>query len=397
MKSCRCAVSGLVAGVALWVAVPGAVRACQVPVFRYALERWLSDPYELVVVTGPEGLSPAREQVLRALRAATTDQTSLVNLTLRVVAETAPPAGTSPPPETPRFELYYPAKLRPFLTADPIWRGAVTAENAARVLRSPARTELVKRLLAGDSAVWVLLETSDPGKNAAAAAALKGMIAEAAARLKIPEGVIGLHEIDAGRRPAPEEAENVLQARIPLKIAFSLLRVSRDDPEEAVLRGMLLHLEDDRGDYADQPLAFPVFGRGRALEPLIGAGLTRDNVLRASGYLCGPCSCVVKEQNPGVDLLIAANWDAALAGSEVVPDKVLPPLAGFPGPAATENAPSSDEASPGEALPLPPDAPPGAAPPAEGGLSPWEALGLVLLAVLAVIGIASWKMKRNTT
>jgi hypothetical protein len=318
--------------VLLWAALTGPGRACQVPVFRYALERWLSDPYELMVVTGAEGLTSAQKQVVQSLRAATTDAAFPVNLEVRTASEEKAVAGTdSPASETPRFELYYPAKLRPLLTEAPIWSGPITADNATRVLRSPARTELVKRLLAGDSAVWVLVEMGDRKTDAAAAATLQGLIETAATRLKIPEGVIGLHEIEAGRRPAPEEAENVLQARIPLKIAFSLLRVSRDDPAEAVFLAQLLHVENDLGDYADAPMAFPVFGRGRVIEPLIGAGLTRDNVLRASGYLCGPCSCVVKEQNPGVDLLIAANWDAALAGSEVVLDKVLPPLTGLPG------------------------------------------------------------------
>ena len=72
---------------------------------------------------------------------------------------------------------------------------------------------------------------------------------------------------------------------------------------------MLTHLEDDLGTFANEPMVFPVFGRGRVLEPLIGAGINKENVLEHSGYLCGACSCEIKDQNPGIDLLIAANWE----------------------------------------------------------------------------------------
>ncbi|MCB1088647.1 MAG: hypothetical protein KDM63_16535, partial [Verrucomicrobiae bacterium] len=75
-------------------------------------------------------------------------------------------------------------------------------------------------------------------------------------------------------------------------------------------------------------MVFPVFGRGRLLEPLIGKGVRSENVMEYATYICGACSCEVKDQNPGVDLLIAADWDTALHGSEVVIEKVLPPLEG---------------------------------------------------------------------
>lgn len=64
-------------------------------------------------------------------------------------------------------------------------------------------------------------------------------------------------------------------------------------------------------------MAFPVFGRGRILEPLIGKGIHEGNVLEHSTYLCGACSCEVKDQNPGIDLLMAANWDPVDTSPEV--------------------------------------------------------------------------------
>ena len=55
-----------------------------------------------------------------------------------------------------------------------------------------------------------------------------------------------------------------------LKVAFSLQRVSRVDPGETLLAHCLLGTEDDLED-TREPMAFPVFGRGRALLALVGA------------------------------------------------------------------------------------------------------------------------------
>ena len=55
-----------------------------------------------------------------------------------------------------------------------------------------------------------------------------------------------------------------------------------------------------------------IFGRGRALDALIGKGINADTIAEAAKFLCGACSCQVKRLNPGVDLLIAANWDTIL-------------------------------------------------------------------------------------
>ena len=41
------------------------------------------------------------------------------------------------------------------------WQASVTAENAARLVDSPLRQEIARRLLDGQSAVWVLLECGD--------------------------------------------------------------------------------------------------------------------------------------------------------------------------------------------------------------------------------------------
>jgi hypothetical protein len=49
------------------------------------------------------------------------------------------------------------------------------------------------------------------------------------------------------------------------------------------------------------------------LPPFIGKGVSRDNLIGCIEFVTGACSCTVKEQNPGVDLLIRYDWDSAAA------------------------------------------------------------------------------------
>ncbi len=97
-----------------------------------------------------------------------------------------------------------------------------------------------------------------------------------------------------------------------LSYEFSILPLSRTDPKEQILLVMLLNSEPDLHEYADEPMAFPVFGRGRVLCALVGAGIRADNIQEIIAFLTGPCGCEIKAMNPGVDLLMAANWDAAM-------------------------------------------------------------------------------------
>jgi len=68
-------------------------------------------------------------------------------------------------------------------------------------------------------------------------------------------------------------------------------------------------------------LIVPVFGRGRALEVIPAPQVNADLIHDLTEYLCGACSCQVKEQNPGFDLLLSTDWNDAIFGddSEVPP------------------------------------------------------------------------------
>ncbi|MCF6311069.1 MAG: hypothetical protein L3J39_01330 [Verrucomicrobiales bacterium] len=304
---------GLFAGGILW--------ACQVPVFRYALERWPADAYELVCVPAQGGLNAKEEAALKFLREAARDEDFPANITVRVDAEGENNSSAA------RMDLFYPIKMRGILD-EPIWSGDATLGNAQKVVQSPLRKELTKRILTGESAIWLLVESGDPKKDDAAEKALIEHAEKTVENLKLPDGVVGKNDTEKIKQVRPGDEANVLQSDVPLKIEFSVLRISRLDLKEQVFLEMLLNLESDLGEYSKEPMAFPVFGRGRIIEPLIGLGLNYNNVIEHSAYLTGACSCEVKDENPGIDLLIAMNWDAAMEGSQVIIDKMLPPLEG---------------------------------------------------------------------
>ena len=49
----------------------------------------------------------------------------------------------------------------------------------------------------------------------------------------------------------------------------------------------------------------------------------------ACKFIAGPCSCQVKNLNPGFDLLLSYNWDEAVDGSmisDAVPDESSEPV-----------------------------------------------------------------------
>ena len=71
---------------------------------------------------------------------------------------------------------------------------------------------------------------------------------------------------------------------------------------------MLLNVEDDLKGI-QEPMLFGVFGRFKALEPLLGKGITEENIGLMIDYLTAQCSCLIKDDLPGTDILFTGKWD----------------------------------------------------------------------------------------
>jgi hypothetical protein len=284
-----------------------------VPVFRYALEHWAADPYQAVVVHRG-ALTPEQETLLKELR----PEGLKANIALRTLdLDTARSDELASVPRAategtlPRLVLLTPKTAQfPGL----VWAGELTKENTAQLVDSPARRQIAERLGDGESAVWVLLEGKDRAASEAAAKVLQE-------RLAYLDSVLTLPKLD------PQDIVNGLVSvgQEDLRLEFSVLRLSREDPAERVFIQTLLATEPDLRDLTE-PMAFPVFGQGRALYALVGAGLKHETIDKAATFLIGKCSCQVKELNPGADLLFAANWKAMVKEQQTAAPE-LPALA----------------------------------------------------------------------
>jgi len=190
----------------------------------------------------------------------------------------------------------YPAFME---IAEPLWSAPLTEGNVVKLLRSPLRDATARHIIEGATAVWVLVESGEDERD------------KEVERLLREE----LRKMERALEPNLEEYESYLESLgmpMDLKARFPLVRLSRGDPEEALLLRMLFPpglLEGEKG-----PIAFPVFGRGRVLCALVGDELNELNIEDVCAFLIGGCTCQVKGMCPGWDLLISADWEAAVEG-----------------------------------------------------------------------------------
>jgi hypothetical protein len=286
-----------------WLLLPAAAPACNIPVFRYALERWRADRAEdryevLVFHRGP--LAATEQAALDKLRAVGDDRRNPANCDVAAVDLTA---GLDPGVRKvweaqkgatlPWVFVRYPDSdaSRP-----PLWAGPLDSPMLDQLATSPVRREIARRLMTGDSIVWLLLEGGDKARDQAAADTLARELARLEKEIKLPD-------------QADEPVK--LLSKLPLGLKFSVLRVARDNPEEQLLVATLLRANTDFTN-STRPVVFPVFGRGRFLDGIAGKEIKAAAVEDAATFLCGACSCVVKRLTPGVDLLLAADWDSIL-------------------------------------------------------------------------------------
>lgn len=294
-----------------------AASACSVPVFRYALERWPVAPYGALVIADVP-LTAAEQGALSLLKKASDGRSGTLNLTVRqwTSAELAKSAVVTvrPTPKAPGASLHLLFPVAERINV-PIWSGALSRASAKKLMDTPFRKSLAKKIVEGNSGVFILLECGDKAKDNAAAKALDGYLAEVTQALTLPAGVIATDGSVSGDGPASYDPIDRLQSAIPLKVAFTSLRLPRTGVDD-ILVALLMNLEADLKEYSDQPMVFGVYGRARVLPPLIGKGITLDNVGEISAFLTGACSCQVKSLNPGVDLLLGHDWDRAVFGEK---------------------------------------------------------------------------------
>jgi len=307
-------------GMLLCFVLVGSLLACSVPVFRYALERWPVDAYRLAVFHAGE-LSPA-QQVLRTrleqYREIGYGRPPLV-LQWVDVTEPIPEQLTTVWEEVRQTPAPQMVLLPPAMGGDEVvlWTAPLSTGSVDQLVDSPVRRDLAQRLIDGETAVWLLLRSGDREKDDALATTLTEGLREMEASLKLP------HQLD----PYDTEYDTALSEDIELKITFSVLPMDLDDPCETLLASVFKDIVTTAETPA-LPAVVPVFGRARALVFLDEADIELDTIAEICHFLVGPCSCQVKQLNPGVDLPLLVDWDAriiGMMGDEEIPTSLLVP------------------------------------------------------------------------
>ncbi len=286
-------------------------HACTIPVFRYALDRWPADNFRLEIAA-----TDAKDEAIgKFIRNYGTE--SALNLELARVQTGS-------------------RLLRPHAeetAAAPVWTGTLNPTTLAQLTNSPARTEIVRRLLAGDSATWVLVESSDRAANDEAAKTLEK-------RLRYLEQVAQLPAID------PTDPTSKLGPGPKLAVKFSVVRIRRDNAAEQPMLAMLAGPKSGLAG-TSEPWIATVFGRGRVLGAWPAKGFGDEQIEEVSLFLLGACSCQVKKLNPGWDLLLHADWDEQLRAMGYQPSEET--SAGKPGNRNTSLKPETVSISGGDA------------------------------------------------
>jgi len=299
--------------------------ATEIPVFRYALERWIPEAYTLII-THHDNLNEDQKKLLSDLDKVS--ETFLneayygaANLTVKAINPTKELPSMSERDQefvkkafngafsdTPQFAL-----ISPYPEAT-VWIDDFNTDNLKYLINSPVRQAIAHHIMRGITGVWLMVDGTDDAVNDAKEKELRTH--SAAMKDEIPPPKIG---------DSYKYGRHYVESKIPLLLEFEVIRIKADNPKEKCLLQILKNpavaksLSIKAEDIGVKPLAIPLFGRGRSFYGLIGDDIKQENIFHFCTYLLGNCSCQVKMQNPGIDFLFDAKWLLMVAGKVDVP------------------------------------------------------------------------------
>ncbi len=283
--------------------------ACTTPVWRYALEQWWPDPF-YIDVQRPDELTTNQQQAVDLLESSNEQKNTFANIVVDVVIDSSV--------NTPVLTVEYPGK--PGMEMDkPFWKTELTFESATNVLSSPFRKRLATELGSGENVVWFVLESSNAETNEAVMNLLEAQVGKAE------------KEYEEYRQYANRIATSEYDKAYTLpKMNNLFLSLDRGNKEEEFFIKSLLHLYPDLKS-SQEPMVFVVYGKGRCLPPIVGDEITVANIDYYFQFLSGPCSCMIKDNNPGFDLLMEYDWEEAAFMDDAYVDDTPPELTGVMG------------------------------------------------------------------
>lgn len=278
--------------------------ACETPVYRYAMYRWQPAPYE-VYFFHDQPISDQDQRVQDSLIEFERGGDSRANVAYIPVDISEDAELASVPPDVKKAWLEREEKQLPsYFVSTPYGVGLsfeqLDEAKVEALIESPARKSLAAQLETGKLGVFVMLTGKEKAETDATEKLLNELVAE------VQAGKVSLY-VSPAEGPVNPDAP-VTEPNFDL----GFIKIQRESTEEQWFVRSLLAMEPDLTS-EERPMVFLVYGRARALLPYIGKGITRENLIREIEFISGACSCTVKEQNPGVDLLVKYDWESASA------------------------------------------------------------------------------------
>src|SRR5690554_599463 len=165
--------------------------------------------------------------------------------------------------DKPYYALYY--KNRLFSTYHDF-------KSVEKLFVSPVRNKIAEELLAGKLCALVFLKSGNDAKD----------------------------------NEYLQVVNNTIAAS-PFSKIVKVIEIDRESGQEQDFISMLLNVEHDLKDI-NEPMLFGVFGRFRVLEPLLAKGISKENINLLLGFLTADCSCLIKDNLPGINILCRNQW-----------------------------------------------------------------------------------------
>jgi hypothetical protein len=287
-----------------------------------SLHEWKPDYYRALVVY--DAKNPAiTDEGVNAILAKSEDNIKSLNLSIRKIdladkanidAKTAEVLKVMKPGKFPFTIIYFPENSE---FENPLWAGNMSTEEADMIADSPARREIVRRLLKGESAVWLLIESGVDYKDYRILKLLS-------------EEIKNIGDKPASGDIVPVEVADLKKGKDKQKppTKMSIIRISRDDVAEKFLLKLLNDIEPDIMNVENEPVLVPVYEKGRILKLFSNAEITGDNIRNAIELFTDGNIEMERVLNPGTALPLSVNWDAFASGKLSI-DKELPALRNF--------------------------------------------------------------------
>jgi hypothetical protein len=343
--------------------IPAAVWACDTPVYRYAMYRWTPLPYEVYYFH--RGQPPKADQEMHRLLAEKAEKDkggSAANVFVTPVdLDRKDALNVLPEPVKKAWQARGGKPVPSCLVLSPwgseLFAGQLDATAARELAESPSRTEIGKMFDKGFGVVLLIVGGGKPEGNARMEAVARTVIAKAEAGKLVEEPAPGPN-MPGPQGPAGKATGDSEPATSGGVLRVGLLKLDRSQTAERWLLKILTAMDPDpeKAPSRSDPMLFAIYGRGRVMPPGIGNEVTAESLTELLRFLTGRCSCTIKDQNPGLDLLMRWDWEAT-AEKFAAEDQATarPPLyaevpadagnpsppaakAGEKGPAATPNA-----------------------------------------------------------